>query len=46
MANLNSEFPFEASSVTFARELAGRPARPVGRWAPPGLQTNGVDVSV
>ncbi|KAJ5975280.1 hypothetical protein N7481_008987 [Penicillium waksmanii] len=44
MANRNSEFPFEPSSVTFARELAGRPARPVGRWAPPGLQTNGVDV--
>lgn len=45
MANRNSELP-EPSSVTFARELAGRPGRPVGRWAPPGLQTNGIDVSV
>lgn len=46
MADNQPNPPVETSSVTFARELAGRPGRPAPRWAPPDLQNPGVDVSV
>ncbi|KAJ5242473.1 uncharacterized protein N7469_000800 [Penicillium citrinum] len=44
MSGIEEEIPFEPSSITFARELAGRPSRPAPRSGPPDLQNNGVDV--
>lgn len=46
MSGIEEEIPFEPSSITFARELAGRPSRPAPRSGPPDLQNNGVDVLV